>query len=121
MDDLPLSIPTRIVVVGLGKKKTNQAHSLIEQTQTHVVIGIFRLGFLLLLLLGGSWGSSGGGGWGSGSRCGTGSRSNVGDQVLDVDSLQSLGEQTRPVRLNIDVGGLKDGRDLLTLKTQQQQ
>ena len=50
---------------------------------------------------------------------GTDSRSDVGDEILDVDGLEALGKKARPERLHGDVGGLQDGRDLLGLKINQ--
>ena len=65
-------------------------------------------------------GSSGGGCRGSttssGSWGGSGTGSNVGNEVLDVDGLEALGEKAGPERLNGDVSGLQDGVDLLSLK-----
>lgn len=46
----------------------------------------------------------------------TDSGTNVGDEVLHVDSLECLGEEAGPVRLDIYIGGLQDGLNLLTLK-----
>jgi len=93
-----------------------QMENLVEQAEAHVIVLLLGL-FLLLLLLGGL---------SSGSRCSTtssrgstSSRSsansgpNVGDQGLEVSRLQSLGEETRPVGLNIDTSSLEDGGDLL--------
>merc|ERR1712045_219507 len=88
---------------------------LVEETESHVVIGFLLWLFLLLLLLflssggstTGSWGSSGGG---SSACAGT----NVGDELLDVAAGQSLGEQTGPEGLDGDLGGLQDRVDLLT-------
>ena len=37
---------------------------------------------------------------------GTDSRSDVGDEILDVDGLEALGEEARPERLHGDVCGL---------------
>lgn len=90
---------------------------LVEQTEAHVVVRLVGLLLLLLLLLLGLGGwSSGGGSRGSTTGgSGTNSGSDVGDQVLDVDALQGLGEETGPVGLHLDVGGLQDGVDLLTL------
>ena len=34
--------------------------------------------------------------------------------VLHVHAFESLGEKAGPVRLNLDLGGLQDGVDLLT-------
>jgi len=90
---------------------------LVEQTEAHVVVGLVGLLLLLLfLLLGlGGWSSGGGSGGSTSSRGGTDSGSDVGDQVLDVDALQGLGEEAGPVGLHLDVGGLQDGVDLLAL------
>lgn len=71
--------------------------------------GFFLL-FLLLLLSGGgaSSGSSA-----SGSGGGTDTRSDVGDELLDVAALESLGEEAGPEGLDFDLGGLQDGLNLL--------
>merc|ERR550534_735591 len=100
--------------MGFGLFNNEQMESLVEQAEAHVIILLLGL-FLLLLLLGGL---------GSGSRCSTtGSRGttgsgsgadagpNVGDQGLEVGGLQSLGEEARPVGLNINTGSLEDGGD----------
>jgi hypothetical protein len=42
-------------------------------------------------------------------------RSNGEDEVLNVALLQELGEERRPVRLDLDVGRLHDRGDLLGL------
>lgn len=91
---------------------------LVEETEAHVIVRDIRLLLLLLLFLlglgsgrvrcsGGSSTTS----WGSAN---TGA--NVGDQVLNVDTLKGLGEKSGPVGLHINIGGLQDGRDFLTLK-----
>ncbi len=79
-----------------------KCRNLIEQSESHVVIRLLR-GFLLFGLL-----LSGGG---RASCANTGS--NVAQEVLDVDSLEGLGEEAGPVWLNVDLGGLQDGQDLL--------
>ncbi len=84
---------------------------LVEEGESHVVVGLL-LGLRLLLLGGG--GSSGGGTSGSGSW--GGSSSDVGDQVLNGLLLQELGEEWRPVGLDVDAGGLDDGVDLISLQ-----
>lgn len=96
-----------------SKKKTTR---LFEESEAHVVVGHLGLLLLLLFLLGSS-------GRGSGSRRSSSSRSSttssgsdVGNQVLGVHTLQSLGEQTGPVGLDLHVGGLQDGRDFLALE-----
>ncbi|GMS99871.1 hypothetical protein PENTCL1PPCAC_22046, partial [Pristionchus entomophagus] len=57
-----------------------------------------------------SCGGSGGGGRGSTSDSGR----DRGDEVLDVDSLEGLGEESRPERLDGDVGGLQESGDLVS-------
>merc|ERR1719244_247923 len=88
--------------------------TLVEKSESHVVIG-FLLRLFLLFFLGSLLGS--GSSWSSTtSTCsggGTDSRSDVGDEILDADGLQALGEKARPERLYADVCGLQDGRDLL--------
>merc|ERR1719175_502048 len=90
--------------------------SLVEQTESHVVILFFLLLFLLFLLLrslSSSTASSR-----SSATCSRGTttssytRSNIGDQRLDVNRLQGLGEKTRPVGLNINPSSLQDGGEL---------
>ena len=95
----------------------NIIFSLIEQSESHVVIRL--LGFLLLfflgsLLSGASSGASSCGGGGSWSSC-SNSRSHVAEEILDVHSLKSLGEEAGPVWLNVDLGSLEKSQDLLTL------
>lgn len=91
---------------------------LVEKSEAHVIVRDIRLLLLLLLfLLGLSSGRvrcSGGSSTTSWGSANTGS--NVGDQVLNVDTLQGLGEKAGPVGLHINIGGLQDGRDFLTLK-----
>ena len=94
----------------------NDVWSLVKETESHVVVLLLGL-FLLLLLLGlGGGGVASGGGGTSGSGGGTNSGSNVGDELLDVGGLKSLGEEAGPEGLDGDAGGLQDGLDLLTLK-----
>merc|ERR1712130_1063778 len=83
--------------------------NLVEQAEAHVIVLLLGL-FLLLLLLGGLSTSSRGS---TSSRSSANSGPNVGDQGLEVSRLQSLGEETRPVGLNIDTSSLEDGGDLL--------
>merc|ERR1740119_13532 len=82
---------------------------LVEESESHVVI--LLLGFLLLLLLLGGFSSTAGSGSGSGG--GSNSASNVGDQSLQVRGLQSLGEKSGPVGLELHTSSLQDGGDLL--------
>lgn len=73
------------------------------------------LNLLLLLLLSSSLTTSGSttGGGGSG---GTTTGADVGQEVLDILALESLGEELGPDRLNIrDVGGLDESVDLVGL------
>merc|ERR1719341_502639 len=86
--------------------------SLVEQAEAHVIVLLLGL-FLLLLLLGGL--SSGSSNRGSTSSSGGGANSGpyVGDQGLEVSRLQSLGEEARPIGLNINTSSLEDGGDLL--------
>jgi hypothetical protein len=88
---------------------------LVKESESHVVVLLLLWLLLLLLLLALLLVFSGGGGLGGcgGSRCGS---ANVGDQLLDVAALEGLGEEAGPVRLNLDLGGLQEGGDLLTLK-----
>merc|ERR1719193_636169 len=90
--------------------------NLVEQAEAHVIVLLLGL-FLLLLLLGGlsSGGrcSTTGGRGGTSSGSGADARPNVGDQGLEVGRLQSLGEEARPVGLNVNTSSLEDGGDLL--------
>merc|ERR1719341_2239893 len=89
--------------------------SLVEQAEAHVIVLLLGL-FLLLLLLGGfSSSSSTTGSRGSTSSGGSGTNTGpyVGDQGLEVGRLQSLGEEARPIGLNINTSSLEDGGDLL--------
>jgi hypothetical protein len=73
------------------------------------------LSLLLLGLLSSSLTTSGSttGGGGSG---GTTTGADVGQEVLDILSIESLGEKLGPDRLNIrDVGGLDEGVELVGL------
>merc|ERR1719362_2134011 len=84
--------------------------SLVEQAEAHVIVLLLGL-FLLLLLLGGL--SSGSRGSTSSSGSGANSGPYVGDQGLEVGRFQSLGEEARPIGLNINTSSLEDGGDLL--------
>ena len=89
---------------------------LVEKTEAHVVISfLFRL-FLLGFSLGSF--SSGGSTSSSSSSCsgsGTNTGSNVVDEFLDAHGFKALGEETRPKRLDINVGSLEDGVDFFGL------
>merc|ERR550519_2285091 len=86
---------------------------LVEQTESHIVI--FLLLFNLLFLLG--WGITCsrclGSSSATGSRGSSYAASDVGDQVLQVNRLESLGEESGPVRLEFDISCLEDGGQLL--------
>lgn len=86
---------------------------VITEEATHIDISGF-LFFLLLLLGGGSTTSGGGGNGGTGGGDG-GSGADVGEEVLDVLTLEGLGEEGRPVSLNLVAGGLDDLSELVTL------
>merc|ERR1719206_1455352 len=85
--------------------------NLIKQSESHIVVGsrFFRFCFLLFfLLLSSSRGSS----ITSRSRsttttCGR-CRSNIANQISDVASLESFGEETRPESLDVDFSCLDD-------------
>lgn len=68
-----------------------------------VIVGLFRFLLLLLFILSGNT---------SGGRE-TGAGSDVRDHILDVDALESICEQTGPLRLDIHGDRLQDGQDLL--------
>merc|ERR1719402_1685274 len=80
--------------------------SLVEQAEAHVIVLLLRLLLLLFLLRGLSRGSTG-------SRSGADTGAYIGDQGLEVGRLESLGEEARPVRLNLNTGSLENGGDLL--------
>ena len=86
---------------------------VVSEEATHVNIGGFL--FLLLLLLGGSGCAGGGDGGASGGSGGNGGGADVGEEVLDVLTLEGLGEEGRPVSLNLVAGGLDDLSELVTL------
>ena len=89
---------------------------LIEEAESHVVVLLLGLLLLFLLLrLGGGSGSTGGGGCPTGGGGCADAGANVGDEVLDVDAFEGLGEEAGPVRLDVHLGGLQDGADLVTL------
>merc|ERR1719201_520275 len=89
--------------------------SLVEQAEAHVIVLLLGLLLLLFLLGGLSSGSrcSTSSSWGSSSGSGAHARPNVSDQGLEVGGLESLGEEARPVRLNLDTSSLENGGDLL--------
>merc|ERR1719340_346828 len=88
---------------------------LIEEPESHVVIlllfALLLLGLFLLLLRWSSTASGGSSASGSGSGAGTGP--DTGDEALDVARLESLGEETGPVGLDIHTSSLENGGDLL--------
>merc|ERR1719451_271389 len=90
--------------------------NLVEQSEAHGIVLFLGL-FLLLLLLGslssGSRGSTASSRGATSGGSGADSRAHVGDQGLKVGRFEGLGEETRPVGLNIDTSSLKDGGDLL--------
>lgn len=88
--------------------------TLVEEGEAvHVFVLRLLSGCLLLLLLSGRGsGTASGGGATSG---GGGGRADVADKVHDVLALKRLGEKAGPEGLELDVGGLEDGGDLLAL------
>lgn len=90
----------------------SQAIRLVEEAESHVVIGLL-LGLLLLLLGGCGITTSGRGSSAASSRGSTASRANVHEQVLDVLALEGLGEQSGPDGL--DVGNTCGGDERLEL------
>merc|ERR1711980_452 len=91
------------------QNRMSQRMKLVEETESHVVVflgGGLLLGFLLWCLLRGSTT----GGWGS---AGTDTGADVGDQLADVDVLEGTSEEGWPEWLDVDVGGLEDGGDLV--------
>ena len=86
-----------------------EEQDLVEQGEAHVLV----LLLLNLLLLGRGGTSSGSGTSGSGDGATTASGTDGGHQLHDVLLLRQLGEQGRPVALNLDTGGLEDGGDVV--------
>merc|ERR1719187_777273 len=85
---------------------------LVKQAESHVII--LLLGLLLLFLGGRSVGrSSSAGGGSASSGSGTDSGANGGDELLQVGRLQGLGEESGPVRLEVDSSSLQDCNNLL--------
>lgn len=58
--------------------------------------------------------TSGGGTTGSGSRSGTTTGTDGGEDALDVFTVEGLGEEGSPDRLNLNLGGGGQGGDLVT-------
>merc|ERR1719225_503950 len=90
--------------------------NLVEQSEAHVIVlflGLLLLLFLLGGLSSGSRGSTASSRGATNGGSGADSRAHVGDQGLQVSGLEGLGEETRPVGLNIDTSSLKDGGDFL--------
>ena len=85
---------------------------VITEQAAHIDVSLFLLG-LLFLLGSGSGGIGNGGTHGDGSN--GGSWADVGEEVLDVLSLEGLGEEGGPVCLNLVAGGLNDLSELVTL------
>merc|ERR1712112_411191 len=82
--------------------------TLIEKSESHVII-LFLFRFLLL-------GRSSISSWGSSTTSGRGSsnsRPNSSDERLQVTRLKGLGKKSRPVWLYFNTSSLQDGRDLL--------
>ena len=83
---------------------------LVEETESHVVVGLLLL--LLLLLLLGRLGRSCAAGrcWCRGRGGASTSRTDVGEDLLDVLALERLSEEGRPDRLELDArsGGQGD-------------
>ena len=87
---------------------------VVTEEATHVNISSFLL--LLLLLLGGSGGTSGSdGGTTSGGSSNGGSGANVGEELLNILTLEGLGEERGPVGLDLVAGGLDDLGELVSL------
>ena len=81
----------------------------VSEKTSHVdVLGLLLL--LLLLLFGGSL-SGGGGNGSSGGRGGN----DVGQELVHVGGLEGLGEEGRPVRLDLVLGGLDNLEQFLSL------
>merc|ERR1712038_2202578 len=81
---------------------------LIEEAESHVVIGFFLWLFFFLFFLFFSC-SSTASCWGS-----TYARTYVGDEILDVAAFKSLGKQSWPVWFYINACCLEDGLDFFS-------
>jgi hypothetical protein len=91
------------------------ARRLVEKTEAHVLVGLLLL-FFLLLSGSSSVTTSGGGSTASGSGSGSTSRADVGQEVLDVLALKSLGEDGSPDGLNfLDLGSSQESLELVGL------
>ena len=101
------SIRTPVILVASAR--------LVEESESHVVVLLLGLLLLLLFLGGVAAGRGVTAGGGSGRGGGPNAGADVGDQLLDVAALQGLGEEAGPVGLHLDLGGLQEGVDLLTL------
>jgi len=83
---------------------------LVEEREAHVLV----LLLLDLLLLGGGSATGSGGTAGSGSTATAASGTDSGHQLHDVLLLGELGEERRPVGLDLDTGSLDDGGDVVS-------
>ena len=90
---------------------------LIEEAESHVVIGFFLWLFFFLFFLFFSC-SSTASCWGSTTSCwsSTYARTYVSDEILDVAAFKSLGKQSWPIRFYINACCLEDGLDLFSLQ-----
>jgi hypothetical protein len=95
-------------------KFDTEIRRLVEETEAHVLIGLLLLLNLLLSLGLGGGVSSGATSRGSGSGA---SGADVGQELLDVLTLEGPGEDGRPDGLNLlDLSGRDEGLDLVGLK-----
>lgn len=111
---------TEALNVSLAPPKDSDIEYMSLKTEmTHHVVVRLLLGLLLLLLLLGSLGGSGvtasTASGSSDTRSGGTASTDVGEQVLDVLAVEGLGEEGRPDRLKLDLGGRGEGVDLLAL------
>merc|ERR1719295_583091 len=90
-----------------GRRKMQ---SLVEETETHVIVLLFRL--FLLLLLGGSCGGVGTAGTSGGSRGSGATTGRDGSQLLAALGHQLLDVLVELVVFNIDSDGGDDGLDV---------
>merc|ERR1719410_455831 len=74
---------------------------LIEKAESHVIIFLLFLGLRFFLLFLGGCSTSG-------SRGSASSGSNLGDQILEVTVLKSLGKESWPVWLEFNTSSLED-------------
>ena len=97
---------------GLQPPRSSVVIVISEETSHIDILGLFLL--LLLWSLRGGGVSSGSGGSGSGSWS---SRGEVSEQIVNISILESLGEESGPISLDLVLGSLDNLVQLLGLVT----